>query len=140
MNFVVVDASVWVSRLVPIDVFHKASVAWFENQRSLGITFLSPSLLLVETAGAISRRTGNARLSHIALERLQKLPALRLINMDYTLIHSAAELAAELKLRGADAIYVAVAARLECPLATLDIEQRTKASKIISVLDIEITS
>jgi hypothetical protein len=45
-GFIVVDASVWVSRLVPKDVIHQMVKAWIEKQRSEGDIFLSPALLL----------------------------------------------------------------------------------------------
>ena len=44
----------------------------------------------------------------------------------------AAEIATHLKLRGADAVYVAVAERLKLPLVTWDGEQRSRASVLVS--------
>ena len=58
--------------------------------------------------------------------------------MENSLIHEAANLAAELGLRGADSTYVAVAARLDLPLMTLDIDQRGKAAKRVDVLEIPV--
>ncbi len=49
----------------------------------------------------------------------------------------AADLAATLGLRGADAFYVAVAARLSVPLATLDIDQQGRAAKVVEIWEIE---
>ena len=56
--------------------------------------------------------------------------------MENILLREAAKLAAELGLRGADSTYVAVAARLDLPLMTLDIDQREKAAKRIEILEI----
>jgi len=39
-------------------------------------------------------------------------------------------------LKGADAIYVAVAYKYNVPLATFDEEQKKKASKIIKIINI----
>ncbi len=133
---VVVDASVWVARLVPQDVFHSSVTAWLEKQRAAGVQFLSPALLLVEAAGAISRRTGDPRLAKQAAQSLERLPAVRLVVLDRSLLRQAASLAAELGLRGADAVYVSVAARLGLPLATLDTDQRLRASHKVSILEI----
>ena len=65
------------------------------------------------------------------------LPRLRLIEIDQPIILEAARLAADLGLRGADSIYVAVAVRLNLPLVTLDEDQKTRAKSVISVHDLE---
>lgn len=131
--FIVIDASVWVARLVAGDVFHESVKQWMSARLEAGDVFLSPSLLLVEVGGAISRRTTPA-LGQKAVEAIQSLPGLQLVEMEPALVHEAAKLAAELGLRGADSIYVAVASRLELPLFTLDVDQKGKAGKLVKVL------
>jgi predicted nucleic acid-binding protein len=133
-EFIVVDASVWVSRLVPQDVFHPAVKAWMEARRAAGVIFLSPAMLLPEVAGAVSRRTGEPLLAQAAIDSLSRLPGLRLVEMDQSLVQEAARLAADLGLRGADAFYVAVAARLNLALVTLDEDQKARAVELVSVL------
>ena len=133
--FIVVDASVWVARLVPEDVFHEPVKKWISARLDEDDQFLAPSLLLAEIGGAISRRT-TPSLGLKAIEQVQSLPGLRLIEMDHPLLHEAAGLAAELGLRGADSTYVAVAVRLDLPLMTLDSDQRERAAKRIQVLRI----
>ena len=137
MSYVVVDASVWVSRLVPQDRYHQGVTAWLEAQRADGTGMLSPALLLPEVAGAISRRTATPRLGRQAVEVLQNLPELRLVEMDAELMRLAARLAADLGLRGADATYVAVAVRLDVPLATLDEEQKRRSSDLVAIQPLE---
>ena len=107
-GYVVVDASVWVARLVAGDIFHDTSRRWLEAKRTGGERFLAPSLLLAEVAGAIARRTGEA------------------------------DLAATLGLRGADAFYVAVAAHLSVPLATLDTDQQGRAANVVEIWQVEV--
>ncbi len=133
MTYVVVDASIWVSRLVPQDEFHDRCLQWLSRQRSNDVTLTSPSFLLAEVAGAISRRTRDNQLAERTVEALKGLPGLRLIEMNQTVIENAARLAARLGLRGADAIYVAVASHLNIPLATLDEDQREKAAKVVMI-------
>jgi predicted nucleic acid-binding protein len=70
------------------------------------------------------------------IEQVQDLPGLQLVEMEDSLMRESAQLAAELGLRGADSTYVAVAARLEIPLITLDVDQRERAAKRIKVLEI----
>lgn len=53
--------------------------------------------------------------------------------MDQPIVQEAARLAADLGVRGADSFYVAVAARLNLPLATLDEDQKTRAASLITI-------
>jgi predicted nucleic acid-binding protein len=133
MTFMVVDASVWVARLVPQDIFFPAVKAWFEEVRRQDIQLLSPALLLAEVGGAISRRTGEASLARQAVEALQNLPGLRLVEMDRALVQAASMLAADHGLRGADACYAALASRLKIQLITLDKDQHDRANGVVAV-------
>ena len=81
MSFFVLDASVWVARLVPQDAFHESVKSWMSNVRAAGTQFISPSLLLAEVAGAVSRRA-TAALTRQVLKDLEALPGLRLVEMD----------------------------------------------------------
>jgi len=132
-GFVVVDASIWVARLVSQDAFHDASRSWLDEQRSAGVELLSPSFLLAEVAGAISRRTGDAQLARRSVKALENLPGLRLVAMGRSLVGESAGLAARLGLRGRDSFYVAVAYRLGVSLATLDRDQCERAASIVSI-------
>ena len=137
MNFFVLDASVWVARLVPQDAFHQAAKNWLAHERVAGSQFISPSLLLAEVAGAVSRRT-TAVLGRKALKELENLPGLRIVEMDNSLLLEAAALAAGFRLRGADSVYVAVAKRLDLPLITFDVEQRERGKKSVVIPEIEL--
>ena len=81
MSYVVVDASIWVSRLIPQDEHHELCQKWLAQQRTDGVTLVSPSLPLPEVAGAISRRTGDPALAERAVHNLQPLPGLRLVEL-----------------------------------------------------------
>jgi predicted nucleic acid-binding protein len=129
----VVDASVWVSRLVPGDPSHATSRAWLEAQVARGDLLVSPALLLPEVAGALVRRTGLAVAARRAIAQLLRLPAVRLVAVDERVAREAGRLAARLRLRGADAVYVAVARLLRLPLVTLDHEQERRAGEAIVV-------
>jgi predicted nucleic acid-binding protein len=131
MTDVVVDASVWVSRLVESDVHHARCQDWMENQASEGGLLVAPVLVLAEVAAAISRRTNRPSLAHQAVKILQALPRLRLVSMDPTLAGLAAGLAGDHALRGADAVYVATASQLGLPLVTLDGEQLQRARALV---------
>jgi predicted nucleic acid-binding protein len=135
-DYIVVDASIWVARLVEGDAFHAASRTWLEAQRAKGMRFLAPTLLLVEVAAAITRRIGDSELAQRAVTALKNLPDLRLVDMDRTVVRAAIEAAANLGVRGADAFYIAVAGGLNIPLATLDADQRQRASSVVETWNV----
>lgn len=134
MTDAVVDASVWVSRMVPGDVHHTRCEAWFKEQTAGGSLLVAPVFLLAEVAGAISRRTGEPGLAQQAVELLQRLSSLRLVSVDPPLARLAAQLAGDHALRGADAMYVATAHHLGLPLVTLDDEQLTRSRAAVSAI------
>ncbi|WP_322802155.1 type II toxin-antitoxin system VapC family toxin [Thermoflexus sp.] len=127
----VVDASVWVSALVPADGHHAASRRWLEARLREGALLIAPVILLAEVGGAIARRTGDAALGRRAAGMLLAFPTLRLTPVDERLGGKAALLAARLRLRGVDAVYVATAVLLGVPLVTWDVEQRERALPVI---------
>jgi predicted nucleic acid-binding protein len=132
MSDVVVDASVWVSRLVAGDVHHARCQAWFQTQSERGSLLIAPILVLAEIAGAIVRRTGQPDLADAAVKQVQRLPGLRLVPLDAALARLAAGLASQHSRRGVDAVYVATAHRLQVPLVTLDDEQLRRGQAVVA--------
>jgi predicted nucleic acid-binding protein len=130
---VVVDASVWVSRLVAVDAHHARTRRWMEREDRAGSLFVTPALALPEVSGAIARRTREPRLAREAVRRLLALPALRVAALDADLAEHASALAADLSLRGANAVYVALAERLGLGLVSWDREQRLRAAAAVAV-------
>jgi len=134
---VVLDASVWVSCLVPQDAHHEPSRRWLaQHMAEAGLT-VAPALILPEVSGPVARRTGRSRLGREAAKALRRLPGLRLVTLDAQLAGEAEALAAEYRLRGADSVYVAVARRLKLPLVTWDAEQLERAADVVTVLAAE---
>jgi predicted nucleic acid-binding protein len=130
---VVVDASVWISRVIRSEPFHEASRTWLIRQSRSGIGIAVPSLALPEVGGALARRTGEPVESRAALAWITRIPSLRVIDLDQPLVDHATQLAIDLRLRGADAVYVALAARLSLPLVTWDQELLERAASRIEV-------
>jgi predicted nucleic acid-binding protein len=64
---------------------------------------------------------------------LLAVPGLRLVPIEAGLADSAASAAADYLLRGADAIYAAVAQALNLPLVTLDEELRRRTAGFVQV-------
>lgn len=133
---IVTDASVWVARLIPQESKHEACVAWWRNFDASSGRIVVPVLLLAEVGGAISRRTGKPAIARRVVQTLLSAPELTFVPMDRDLGEHAAEIAARLGLRGADAVYVALAHRLGIPLLSLDVEHATKAGRTVQVLQL----
>jgi len=128
----VVDASVFVSRFVSTDVNHARSRDWFRMVRMANSPIFGPNLLLPELSGPISRLVDHA-IAMSALGKLLRMRWLTLLEIDSRLARRSADLAADLRLRGADAVYVSVADRLNFPLVTWDAEQLTRGALAIEV-------
>ncbi|MFO7682985.1 MAG: type II toxin-antitoxin system VapC family toxin [Chloroflexota bacterium] len=124
----VVDASVWVSRFLPEDAFHQASRTWLIEMTTAGMALVAPTIMLAEVSGSIARRTGNDRLGYQIVQQIRQLPSVQFIAVDDTLGQLAAQTASTYRLRGADAVYMAVAHRLQIPLVSWDEEQLDRAA------------
>ena len=127
----IVDASVWVARFWIHDPHHMEARTWVYETISRGDEILGPAILLPEV-GPIGRRTGEAELGLAAAQQLTSLPGLRLLDIDEQMARLSGELAARLRLRGADAVYVAAAMIENMTLVTLDREQSERASRIVT--------
>jgi predicted nucleic acid-binding protein len=130
---IVLDASVWVSALRPQDVNHGVSDQWLAQCTGAGNGIVVPTLFLAEVGGAVARRAGASGLGRQAIADILADTTIQLVAVDHVLAESAARHAADLLLRGADAIYVALAEQLGIPLITWDQEQLTRAASQIAV-------
>jgi predicted nucleic acid-binding protein len=127
---IVGDASLWISYLLPDDVKHEVSREWFA-QLSPDEEIVEPSLLLVEIAAGLSRRTGRFDLVQQAVATVRSDPRLRLHSMTDALMDEALTLAMRLRLRAGDAIYVALSRLTGATLVTWDREQRERAVAVV---------
>lgn len=131
---VVVDASVWVSSLLVNDRNHVSASNWINNHIAGNGLVVAPILIVVETGAAIARATQNPSLARNAISHLYTLPSVRLAALDQQLIADAADIAVMYIIKGADSIYVALAAQLSLPLVTFDQEQLTRPAGIITTM------
>ena len=129
-----IDANVFVSALVPSDSNFGTSVTFIDRVRSLGGDVYCPSLLLPECAGAVIRPTSDLPLARRAVESVQALPGLRLVSLTEARAFGAMEIALRLRLRGADAVYVALAQEFGTTLITWDREMLTRGAQAVSVM------
>lgn len=101
--------------------------------RSQALPIIVPNVVLVEVAGAISRTrhaSAQAQAFAMALSRLPHV-TVRVLNEAYAL--HALTRAAQHGLRGADAVYAAVACEAGSTLVTMDNEHRTRLVNLMTV-------
>jgi predicted nucleic acid-binding protein len=127
----VVDASVVVAVYKTDDLFHGDSRAWFARYLASTEAIDVPYLILSELAGAIARPTHDAALGHAAVAQFQLVPRLTLHQIGRNTSILAAQLAADRWLRGADALYAAVAVQRRLPLITWDRELHDRAAAVV---------
>lgn len=128
-----VDASVWVNADSPAEPESASSRAFLDQVAAARTTIIVPTLLRVEVAAAISRTRKDAALAREFSEKLAALPFVRWIALDPSLAARASGLAADHGLRGADAVYAAVAMAHGCDLISLDQEHLTRLVSVLKV-------
>ena len=131
------DASIWVARFWLNDPRHDDALAWVTNVIESGTRLLAPTILLAEVAGSVARRTGDYEEGLKALRTLEDMSYERSLffsDVGLELGRASANVAARIRLRGMDAIYVATAQYSNFTLVTLDNEQRERASQIVPAL------
>lgn len=93
----------------------------------------APTIFLAEIGGAVARRTGDVALARRAVSTFMRLPGVELVPETRQIGIVATALAIDLRLRGTDAVYIAVAAHLNASLVTWDQEQLTRGDAAIAV-------
>src|SRR3989442_8266671 len=114
-----IDASVWVNAFDQREPGHAASRQFLEIVRQRLLPVVVPALVLAEVAGAISRTRQDPVGAQTFAQGLSNLPGMTLQPLDAALSHRALLLAAQHGVRGADAVYAAVADEAGCRLGTL---------------------
>lgn len=128
---ITIDASVLVAAGDPGDPRRAEASAAMETAIARGMAIHQPTLTLIEIGAAIARRSDDVTLAREAGAALLSLPGLVLHPLVLAAATDAAAVAAELRLRGADAIYVATALQASTTLITLDDEQSSRARSIV---------
>jgi len=126
-----VDASVFISAAKPGEAAHSACVEFFTQAVRQHGAFECPTLLLVEIAAAMGRSTRDSQLSRSFVQKTQANPLLRLKPLDTHLAGLSADMALTHFVRGADAVYLAVAHEAGGALITLDEEMKQRGAAIV---------
>jgi predicted nucleic acid-binding protein len=127
----VIDASVYVA-LIRADEEHATSWAWFQGAQAAREPIAAPVILLAEVAAALSRGTGDPVLAQRAVQQLVHSGLIELVPATPAMAERAAAIAGDHRIRGRDAICVALAQRLGDCLVTLDRQQLERSAAIVS--------
>jgi predicted nucleic acid-binding protein len=123
----VLDASVLVADALPNEPFHADAKALMRRVRDEGGYLYLPTIAFAEVAAAIARGAGDQRLALAVVAEYSIRSDLHRIVVDVALGDLAAEIAAKQRIRGCDAVYVALARVEQAVLVTLDGQQRERA-------------
>ena len=106
---VVIDASVFVAASRPSEEHYLERIEFLEKLRNEGEPACCPVLVLAECSGASARTTQNSSLAERIVLLIEGIQTLQLIPVTLPLARQASSLAGAHRLRGDDAVYVAVA-------------------------------
>jgi predicted nucleic acid-binding protein len=126
------DASVVGRDFDPGDPEYAACHELIAQLDQQAIPVIVPRLLLAEVAGLARRLTRDPIRARLVVDAWRTFTHVQIVSLDDALIDTAAEIAADYALRGADATYVAVARQYNCTLVSLDREQRERAAAIVT--------
>jgi predicted nucleic acid-binding protein len=128
------DANIWVGALDASDPVSGTCRDCLLKVAEKSAQLYSPLLLPVEVAASIGRKTRDARQGNLAARWVRNFSGHVWQPLSEECAQAAERFAATLFLRGADAVYVAVAHLSDAALLTYDAEVIERASKAIRVM------
>jgi predicted nucleic acid-binding protein len=128
----VIDASVLLAAALPNEPFHAEAKALMGRLMDDRAALFLPTIALTEVAAAIARGAGDASLALAVSTQYAKRTDLHRMAVDITLGDLATEMAAGQRIRGCDAVYVALAYLQQAVLITLDGQQRERAPSSVT--------
>ena len=122
-----IDASVFVASYRTQEVSCAISRDLLRLVREASVPLIEPAILPVEIAAALAHAGENPAWAAEYAESVMTFPYLNLQSLDGNMARRALAIAARYRLRGADSLYVTVAAQYGARLVTLDAEQLERA-------------
>jgi predicted nucleic acid-binding protein len=129
-----IDTSVFVSRLRETDASHAVSRRFLQALVGRPVIVILPTLVYPEVAGAMRRFTGDPAFARASMRALDLLPNLNIIAVDDRVADEATSIAVAGGMKGADAVFAAVANLFDATLVSLDIEQRVRCPESVRAL------
>lgn len=133
MNYTI-DASVFVAAARAPDVHHATSLQFLRQVEEQTANLFCPTLVLAECSAAIARQTDSPILAERTVVLIERLPRLLLVPLDVSLARRAAQIAMAYRLRGADAVYAAVAGAFNATLITWNTEMLQRSSAAVPTM------
>lgn len=130
MTALVIDASVWVAAADATDLFSDASRRFLEAIAAQALPVALPALARIEVACALARRLRDAPAARRIADGMVRAPFVTEHTMDAALIDSAVAAGTDAFLRAADAVYLALARRLDAAIVTWDGELIRRAGAL----------
>ena len=127
----VIDASVYIALINVDEAGHAASWRWYTQTVRSGAPIFAPTIMMGEVAAALSRGMNDPDLALRAARRLERSRAIELVSVTVSLGKAAALVAAQHRIRGCDAVYVALAQVRGETLVTLDRQQLERGSAVV---------
>lgn len=129
----VIDASVYVALINAHESERNSSWVWFEQAKAAQEPVVAPVILLAEVSAALSRGVGDPALAHQVVQQLLRSSVIELTPVTKPVAKRAAAIAADHRIRGCDAVYVALAEQLSDRLVTLDRQQLERGAAVVAV-------
>ncbi len=131
-----IDASVFISAFKPSESDSEASQALLETVfgGESEVWVFSPTLLIVEVAASIARIFDDEDKGMAAASAVRMLPRQVFVPLTDAVTADAAVIGAKYRVRGADAVYAAVAAQHGALLVSLDKQQLDRVRSTVKTV------
>ena len=125
---IVIDTSAWIAGLVTTDAHHADTSPFLDLMELRPIRFIVPAHFLAEVAGVLARTGESDEIIEREIKSIDSSGRFLVtpISVGHGLL--AAEIARLAKIRGSDAIFLALARGLDRPLITWDKQQRERGA------------
>ena len=130
MTALVVDASVWVAAADATDPLSAASRRFLEAVAVQALPVALPVLARIEVACALARRLRDAPGARRIADGMVRSPFVREHMLDARMIDCTVAAGTDAFLRAADAVYLALARRLDAVVVTWDAELIRRAGAL----------
>lgn len=125
---IVVDTSVWIGATLPGDVHFAVTQPWMGQVELTQTRFAVPAHFLAEVSGVLARIGTNDSFVQAVIEHINSSERFEIYPISSGDGLFGAEIAWRARVRGADAIYIALANQLDVPLVSWDRQQRERGA------------
>ena len=129
-----IDANVFVSSSSLTDKLNAGSEEFLRRAGQQELQVYCPTLFLPEVASAIIRPTSDINAARITLAGVENFPKINLVPLTEQRAQAAVQISLTCRLRGADAVYAAVAQEFGTTLITWDQELLTRGVAAVPTL------